>query len=108
MNVIFSCLLCFIACFYSNSNSSACDNFWDECDDSIFSEICDTDEIKKNDVDGEIKIKEIHNCLISKNEENSTKRKYGAIESNGVCQEIITERNETMIKKLKNNSLFRF
>jgi len=93
--------------FSSNSNSSACDNFWDECDDSIFSEICDTDEIKKCDVDEDINIKEV-NSLIPKNEENSIKRKYCATELNGTCQEIITERNKTMIKKLKNNSLFKF
>lgn len=103
-----SCVYYVLLIVYTNSNSSTCDNFWDECDDSIFSEICDTDEIKKCDVDGNIKIKEDHNSLIAKNEENPTKRKYCATESNGMCQEIITEPNKTMIKKLKNNSLFRF
>jgi len=85
-----------------------CDNFWDECDDSIFSEICDTDEIKKCAVDGDVEINEVHSSLIPKNDENPTKRKYCDTESNGMCQEIITERNKLMIKKLKNNSLFRF
>jgi len=94
--------------FYSNSKSSVCDNFWDECDDSIFSEICDTDEIKKYGVDGGVEINEVYSSLIPKNDENPTKRKYCDIESNGMCQEIITERNKTMIKKLKNNSLFKF
>lgn len=95
-------------CETNNSNFSVCDDFWDECDDSIFSEICDTDEIKKCDVDRDVEIKEVHSSLIPKNEENPTKRKYCATESSGVCQEIITERNKIMIKKLKNNSLFRF
>lgn len=100
--------LCLIAFFYSNSNSSVCDNFWDECDDSIFSEICDTDEIKKCGVDGDVEINEVYSSLIPKDDENPTKRKYCDTESNVMCQEIITERNKTMIKKLKNNSLFKF
>lgn len=109
MNVIYSCLfLCFIAFFCRNSNSSECDNFWDECDDSIFSEICDTNEIKKCGVDRDVEINEVFSSLIPKNDENPTKRKYCDTESNGMCQEIMTERNKTMIKKLKNNSLFKF
>ena len=85
--------------FFSNSNSSACDNFWDECDDSIFSEICDSDEIKKCGIDRDVEMNEVHDSLIPKNDENPTKRKYCTTESNGPCLEII-ERNKTMIKKL--------
>ncbi|XP_026812817.1 Werner syndrome ATP-dependent helicase homolog [Rhopalosiphum maidis] len=92
----------------NNSNSSVCDDFWDECDDSIFSEICDTDEIQNFSVDRNIEINEVHSNLILKSDENPTKRKYCATESNESCEERITERNKTMIKKLKNNSLFRF
>jgi len=85
-----------------------CDDFWDECDDSIFSEICDTDEIQNFSVDRNIEINEVHSNLILKSDENPTKRKYCATESNELCEEKITEHNKTMIKKLKNNSLFRF
>jgi len=97
-----------IVFFSSNSNSSVCDEFWDECDDSIFSEICDTDEIQNSGVDKNVDINEVHSDLILKSDENLTKRKYCATESNELCQEKISELNKTMIKKLKNNSLFKF
>lgn len=108
MNVIYLYSYLTIVFFSSNSNSSVCDEFWDECDDSIFSEICDTDEIQNSGVDKNVNINGDNSDLILKSDENPTKRKYCATESNASCQEKITELNKVMIKKLKNNSLFRF
>lgn len=107
MNVIYLYSYLSIVFFSSNSNSNVCDDFWDECDDSIFSEICDTDEIQNSGVDNNVNIDGVNSDLILKSDENPTKRKYCATESNESCQEKITDLTKTMIKKLKNNSLFR-
>lgn len=79
-----------------------CENLWDDCDDSLFSEICNIDEIEKVNEDLQ---KNDYNSLSSANLVNTSKRKYCAIESNCSNQENL-EKQKSMIKKLKNNSLF--
>jgi len=91
--------------FYSNLYASVCESYWEDCDDSIFSEICDTvDESKKVNVIEEVQNNEVDNDCTT-NAENMTKRKYCATESNG---QLVGERKNTMMKKLKTNSLFKF
>lgn len=92
------------------TNTSACESFWDDYDDSIFSEICDLEEMEKVNIDQELKTNNVTNNLLSTNTENTTKRKYCTTESNKPhqCQDNIEEHNKIMIKKLKHNSLFKF
>lgn len=86
--------------FFSNTNVSSCEDFWDECDDSIFNTICDTELVEKIDV--------IEDTQTNQNVESSTKRKYCAIEPIGLSQEVKTKYKSSMIKKLKTNTLFKF
>jgi hypothetical protein len=50
----------------------------------------------------------INDSNILKNTESTFKRKYGAIESKLSDQEKVKEHKQIMMKKLKNNSLFKF
>lgn len=100
-----------------------CESFWDECDDSIFSQLCDVDlkekldsneDVKENEdkkIDNSIQLKKtedkIDNSFQLKNPESTSKRKYCATESNVLCSEMLNDRKKTMIKKLKSNSLFK-
>lgn len=86
--------------FFSNTNASSCEDFWDECDDAIFNKICDTELVEKIDV--------IEDTQTNQNIENNTKRKYCATESIGLSQEVVTKYKSSMIKKLKTNNLFKF
>lgn len=75
----------------------------------MFSEICDTDIIEK--VDNGISLGQtnvINDSIILENTENTYKRKYNAMESNLTDQEKVKEHKKIMMKKLKNNSLFKF
>lgn len=55
---------------------------WDDCDDSLFSQICDIDEVEKVDIGVHIQTNsEINSCLLSKKTENCIKRKYCVTES---------------------------
>jgi len=85
----------------SNTNTSVGEELWDECDDSIFSEICDQDLTEKVTV---------HEPTQTNGDTESAKRKYCATEEakNGLCQQIISEQKKLMVKKLKINSLFKF
>lgn len=80
-----------------------CEDLWEDCDDSLFSEICDTEAIEKVNVDEDIQTNEVKHSLLPDNAESTPKRKYCATESN----ETIEERKKIMIKKLKSNSLFK-
>lgn len=86
-----------------------CDSLWEECDDSLFNEICDTEIIveKKVNANEEAKANEVKPCIVSEIVENTAKRKYCASESNGHSEQTIEERKKLMIKKLKSNSLFK-
>lgn len=86
--------------FSSNTNTSSCEDFWDECDDSMFNEVYDMELIEKSNV--------VEDTQTNQNIENSTKRKYCATESIGLSQEVVTKHKSSMIKKLKTNSLFKF
>lgn len=101
--------LLIVVFFSSNINTNESESLWDDCDDSIFSELCDTDVLEK--VDNDISLVQtdvINDSVILKNTESTTKRKYDAIESNVSSQEKIKEHKKNMIKKLKTNSLFKF
>lgn len=89
---------------FRNTSTNVCESLWDDFDDTLFSEICGIDEIKKVNED---LTKSDHNGLLSENLDNSTKRKYCAIESNHHNQENIEKNKKFMIKQLKNNSLFK-
>lgn len=85
----------------SNTNASVGEELWDECDDSIFSGICDQDLTEKVTV---------HEPTQTNGDAESTKRKYCATEesNNRLCQQTFTEQKKLMVKKLKINSLFKF
>lgn len=94
--------------FFSDTNASVCESFWDECDDSIFSEICDVDLTDNINSNKHVQINEdMVNKSLPISSESTTKRKYCATESNIQCSAIIKESKKTMVKKLKNNSLFK-
>lgn len=88
--------------FHSNStNSSVCKELWDECDDSVFNEICDLDLIEK--------VTDDHEPTQTDKDADSVKRKYCETESNeGKCQEIVAKQKKMMMRKFKSNSLFKF
>lgn len=101
--------LLIVVFFSSNINTNESESLWDDCDDSIFSELCDTDVLEKVDYDiSLVQTNVINDSVILKNTESTTKRKYDAIESNVSSQEKTKEHKKNMIKKLKNNSLFKF
>lgn len=92
----------------SNTNTNECESFWDDCDDSIFNEICDTEKIEKVKINENIlslEVDKVKNTQLLK--ENTMKRKHCISESNDLCPEGIEDRKKTMLKKLKNNSLFK-
>lgn len=90
--------------FSSNVNTSVCESYWEDCDDSIFSEMCDTIDTIKVNVNEEVQNNEVNLT----NSENAAKRKYCATECNKPQQQLIVEeRKNNMIKKLKKNSLFK-
>lgn len=86
-----------------------CDNDWEECDDSIFSQLCDVDETEKVNDNIDIQMNDVFNSniLLPTDVKNTTKRKYCATESGRSHQELVKEQKKYMVKKLKNNSLFK-
>lgn len=98
--------------FFSNTNVGEFESLWDDCDESLFNEICDVDEMEKIDkksmlqVNQDVETNDVN--LLCENTESTTKRKYCAIESDEPIESKIKECRKSMITKLKNNSLFKF
>lgn len=90
-------------------DTTVCDNDWEECDDSIFGQLCDIDEAEKVNSNIDVQTNDVFNSniLVPTDVENPTKRKYCATESSRPHQELIKEQKKNMAKKLKNNSLFK-
>lgn len=90
---------------FSTPNTSVCESLWDDCDDSLFSEMADIDKIEKTDLEKHTQTNsEISDSSsLPINAENNTKRKYNATESSEPKEQI----QKNIIKKLKHNSLFK-
>lgn len=94
--------------FTSNTNSSVCESLWENCDESIFSDIYDVNITEQNIIDKIEEVKDSDTTLIPENAESTMKRKYCATQSDRTYQGDVEESKKIMLKKMKNNSLFKF